>query len=54
MYFSFVSELFKVQMLTSTIVFECIEYLLRDKTDEENIECLTLYLLTYILRQDND
>ncbi|CAF1254380.1 unnamed protein product, partial [Rotaria sordida] len=27
-------------MLINAIMFDCIEYLLRDKTDKENLECL--------------
>ncbi|CAF4927006.1 unnamed protein product, partial [Rotaria socialis] len=40
----FIGELFKLQMLTDTIMYDCIEYLLRDKSDEENIECLCCLL----------
>ncbi|CAF4097530.1 unnamed protein product, partial [Adineta steineri] len=36
----FIGELFKLKILTETIMFECMDYLLEDKTDEENIECL--------------
>ena len=46
MYFSFLGELFKVGVLTVTIMYDCIEYLLRDKTDEENLECLCCLLHT--------
>ncbi len=38
--FSFIGELFKLQMLIDTIMYDCIEYLLRDKADEESLECL--------------
>lgn len=38
--FSFIGELFKLDMLTDTIMYDCVEYLLRDKTDEEALECL--------------
>jgi len=44
--FSFIGELFKLQMLTDTIMYDCIEYLLRDKTDEESLECLCRLLRT--------
>jgi translation initiation factor 4G len=27
-------------MLTDTIMYDCVEYLLHDKTDEESLECL--------------
>ncbi|CAF1217918.1 unnamed protein product [Rotaria sp. Silwood1] len=33
----FIGELFKLHMLTDTIMYDCIEYLLRDKTDEESL-----------------
>ncbi|CAF4270107.1 unnamed protein product [Rotaria sp. Silwood2] len=42
----FIGELFKLQMLTDTIMYDCIEYLLRDKTDEESLECLCRLLRT--------
>lgn len=27
-------------MLTDTIMYDCVEYLLRDRADEEALECL--------------
>ncbi|CAF4655675.1 unnamed protein product, partial [Rotaria socialis] len=42
----FIGELFKLQMLTDIVMYDCIEYLLRDKSDEENIECLCCLLRT--------
>ncbi|CAF3707843.1 unnamed protein product [Adineta steineri] len=36
----FIGELFKLGMLTETIMFDCMDYLLQDKADEENLECL--------------
>ena len=33
-------------MLTDTIMYDCIEYLLRDKNDEESLECLCRFLRT--------
>jgi translation initiation factor 4G len=33
-------------MLTDTIMYDCIEYLLRDKSDEESLECLCRLLRT--------
>jgi hypothetical protein len=33
-------------MLTDLIVYDCIDYLLRDKTDEESLECLCKFLNT--------
>ena len=33
-------------MLTDTIMYDCIEYLLRDKIDEEALECLCRLLRT--------
>jgi translation initiation factor 4G len=44
--FSFIGELFKLEMLTDSIMYACIEYLLRDKTDEESLECLYRLLRT--------
>ncbi|CAF3003467.1 unnamed protein product [Rotaria sp. Silwood2] len=37
---SFIGDLFSLHMLPDTIVYECIECLLRDKTDEESLEYL--------------
>lgn len=45
-FYSFIGELFKLQMLTDTIMYDCIEYLLRDKADEEALECLCRLLRT--------
>lgn len=45
-FFSFIGELFKLQMLTDTIMYDCVEYLLRDKADEEALECLCRLLRT--------
>ncbi|CAF1568012.1 unnamed protein product, partial [Rotaria magnacalcarata] len=42
----FLGELFKLQMLTDTIMHDCIEYLLSDKSNEESIECLCCLLRT--------
>ncbi|CAF4233647.1 unnamed protein product [Rotaria sp. Silwood2] len=42
----FIGELFKLQMLTDTIMYDCIDYLLKDKTDEESLECLCKLLNT--------
>ena len=44
--FSFIGELFKLQMLIDTIMYDCIEYLIRDKTDEESLESLCQLLKT--------
>ena len=33
-------------MLTAPIMYDCVEYLLRDKTDEEGLECLCRLLNT--------
>jgi translation initiation factor 4G len=33
-------------MLIDTIMYDCIEHLLHDKTDEESLECLCGLLLT--------
>jgi hypothetical protein len=45
-HFSFIGELFKLQMLTAPIMYDCVEYLLKDKTDEESLECLCRLLRT--------
>ncbi|CAF2033912.1 unnamed protein product, partial [Rotaria magnacalcarata] len=42
----FLGELFKLQMLTDTIMHDCIEYLLSDTSNEESIECLCCLLRT--------
>ncbi|UJR37779.1 hypothetical protein I4U23_030471 [Adineta vaga] len=42
----FIGELFKLNMLTENIMYSCMEYLLEDKTDEENLECLCRLLRT--------
>ncbi|CAF2089037.1 unnamed protein product [Rotaria magnacalcarata] len=42
----FLGELFKLQMLTETIMYDCIKYLLSDESDEESIECLCCLLRT--------
>ncbi|CAF1176047.1 unnamed protein product [Rotaria sp. Silwood1] len=36
----FIGELFKLTTVTNAMIFDYIEYLLRDKTDEENLESL--------------
>ncbi|CAF4479442.1 unnamed protein product, partial [Rotaria sp. Silwood2] len=42
----FIGELFKLQMLTDAIIYDCIQSLLRDKTNEENLVCLCALLRT--------
>lgn len=42
----FIGELFKLQMLTESIMYDCIERLLKQDSDEENIECLCRLLTT--------
>ncbi|CAF0970215.1 unnamed protein product [Adineta ricciae] len=42
----FIGELFKLGMLTESIMYSCMENLLKDKTDEENLECLCRLLRT--------
>jgi len=42
----FIGELFKLQMLTEGIMNDCIERLLKQESDEENIECLCRLLTT--------
>ena len=39
-------ELFKLNMLTGSIMFDCIERLLKQESDEESIECLCRLLTT--------
>ncbi|CAF4161377.1 unnamed protein product, partial [Adineta steineri] len=36
----FIGELFKLGMLTETVMFDCMDYLLERKADEENLEFL--------------
>lgn len=42
----FIGELFKLNMLTEVIMNDCIERLLKQDTDEENLECLCRLLTT--------
>ena len=42
----FIGELFKLNMLTEGIMNDCIERLLKQESDEENIECLCRLLTT--------
>jgi translation initiation factor 4G len=42
----FIGELFKLGMLTEGIMNDCIERLLKQETDEENLECLCRLLTT--------
>jgi translation initiation factor 4G len=42
----FIGELFKLSMLTEGIMNDCIERLLKQETDEENLECLCRLLTT--------
>jgi translation initiation factor 4G len=42
----FIGELFKLNMLTEGIMHDCIERLLKQESDEENIECLCRLLTT--------
>lgn len=42
----FIGELFKLKMLTEGIMNDCIERLLKQETDEENLECLCKLLTT--------
>ncbi|CAF1201569.1 unnamed protein product [Rotaria sp. Silwood1] len=36
----FIGELFKVQMLTDSIMYQCVDYLLNEHDDEESLDCL--------------
>ncbi|CAF1304281.1 unnamed protein product [Rotaria sordida] len=49
----FIGELFQVQIFPHTIIYDCIEYLLRDKTDEASLECLCNLLRTIGDKLDN-
>jgi len=42
----FIGELFKLGMLTEGIMHDCINRLLKQETDEENLECLCKLLTT--------
>lgn len=42
----FIGELFKLQMLTEGIMNDCIERLLKQESDEENLECLCKLMTT--------
>ena len=42
----FIGELFKLNMLTEGIMNTCIERLLKQESDEENIECLCRLLIS--------
>lgn len=42
----FIGELFKLSMLTEGIMNDCIERLLKQESDEENLECLCKLLTT--------
>jgi translation initiation factor 4G len=42
----FIGELFKLKMLTEEIMNDCIERLLKQENDEENLECLCRLLTT--------
>ena len=42
----FIGELFKLGMLTEGIMNDCIERLLKQETDEENLECLCRLMTT--------
>lgn len=38
----FIAELFKLRMVSDTIVHECIRRLLRSTFDETSLECVTI------------
>jgi hypothetical protein len=40
-------------MLTDTVMYDCIDYLLQDKTNEENLECLCKILRSIGKELDN-
>jgi translation initiation factor 4G len=39
----FIGELFKLSMLTEDIMFDCIERLLKQENDKENLEFYAFY-----------
>ena len=49
----FIGELYKLQMLTSRIMHECVKKLLKT-TDEESLECLCRLLTTVGQELDNE
>lgn len=42
----FIAELFKLRMVSDTIVHECIRRLLRSTSDETSLECVSVLLST--------
>ncbi len=42
----FIGELFKLQMLSETIMHECITHLLKSSSDEESLECFSRLITT--------
>lgn len=42
----FIAELFKVKMLSATIMHECVVRLLRSSSDEESLECFATIMTT--------
>ena len=42
----FVGELFKLKMLSETIMHECVARLLRSSSDEESLECFARLITT--------
>ena len=42
----FIGELFKLQMLSETIMHECIVRLLKSTSDEESLECFARLITT--------
>ena len=42
----FIGELFKLQMLSETILHECITRLLKSSSDEESLECFSRLIST--------
>ena len=41
----FIAELFKLRMVSDTIVHECIRRLLRATFDEESLECVSIMFI---------
>ena len=42
----FIGELFKLKMLSETIMHECVVRLLRSSSDEESLECVASLITT--------
>ena len=50
----FIGELYKSQMLSETIMHECITRLLKSSSDEESLECLAVLITVTGKDLDNE